>query len=151
MNVQQALDILDAKGDAVPTDFADVDAFMYEFGINEIGWSEKFNSRVTAKYIETWLCTDTYVGTAIVFFDGCALALTKKDCRKCDTHVFFLDSPETGVLLEKFKAFLLTLHEEPELNSPELYPMSTEIEFRRPEHYDRFYSRIQADASKDGI
>lgn len=140
MNIREALIAVVAQ--EVPKTEADVDVFCRAFDMYELGWSEDFNRRVYACYVETWLCTDTWVGTAIVFFDGRPFALTSKTARKSDTDLYLLEVPDAASLLSEFKTFLMSLHER---ESPPIATKSLDdvLELRDVRHYDKFYKAVK--------
>lgn len=105
MNYQEAITKLDRSRDTE----ANVDVFCRLFGMNELGWSAEFNKRVKANYIESWLCTDTTVGTAIVFFDHQPIAVTVQTARKNGVELSFLNVPGIHIHLCKLQLFLLSL------------------------------------------
>lgn len=50
------------------------------------GWSEEFNERVKVMPINTWICTDTWVGVNAYYLDGEFVALSFKSARKVRTE-----------------------------------------------------------------
>lgn len=86
---------------------ADIDAILEFFGQPPLGWNEAFNGKVSARYFESWLCTDTTVGKAIIYFDNKAVALQEKINRKTPTVIRLLRRQDPEPLI-KFKEFCLS-------------------------------------------
>lgn len=98
----------------------------------EAGWPvnyEEFENRVKGFWLVKWLCTDTWVGTAVYYLDWDPICCAVKNCRKCDPHFFFV-SKEAAF---KMREFLLSLRDEDE---PEFELIAKEI----PDYYDVKFS-----------
>lgn len=80
-----------------------------------INWGSEihtlFENRVEAFYVRKWLCTDTWVGTIVYFFDTAPLAVSTQLGRKCNIYFAFVDNERA----QKFKDFLQTLSPKKEI------------------------------------
>lgn len=72
-----------------------------------LGWSPEFNERVACAEINTWRCTDTWVGVHAYYFDGEFVALSFQNARK-NGKVFRWVSREAA---NQMRAFIRTLAE----------------------------------------
>jgi hypothetical protein len=63
--------------------------FVEHHDIDYDRWVEQ--KRVKTMWFETWMCTDTWVGGSIMWFDEIPFALIYQDCRKCTEHVFIFN------------------------------------------------------------
>ena len=41
-------------------------------------------------WLESWLCTDTHVGTRVYFLEDEAVAVSQQESRKCDENFYFV-------------------------------------------------------------
>ncbi len=83
----------------------DVDEICQELGINVDPWGddfdrEKFESSVTAYWARNWNCTDTWVGTKIVFLNWKPVCVTNQVARKSDTEYAFIGLDQAKALKE---------------------------------------------------
>lgn len=86
--------------------YVDFDALASELGIDCYGYKEQ--DRLKSYWVENWLCTDTWVGGRMYFFDGEPVAYSFQSARKADEQ-FAWFSQEAA---EKVRGFLLELFEE---------------------------------------
>lgn len=100
------------KSDPWPVDIEDL---AKELGIPYYGWSEEADKRLKAYYIQKWLCTDTWVGSMVIFFDDKFVAYSYQSARKNSTNFYFV--PEGIHVLREFIMKLLVADEgcQPEL------------------------------------
>jgi hypothetical protein len=64
---------------------------------------ESFSERVKKYYVTKWRCTDSFVGSRLITFDGIPVFFTWQTGRKCDTNYYSLND-------EKVKELILFLH-----------------------------------------
>lgn len=86
MTVKEILDeIADPQNSRVLHREADCDenVHLMLFGL----WGNKGESLFELVYYRHWICTDTRVGDAVLYFKGVPIALTSQLCRKCDVKV----------------------------------------------------------------
>lgn len=79
----------------------DIELFAQELNVyGAPSWSETFNNRVKGWYLNSWLCTDTEVGTAVYFFDDKPVAVGVQTARKNRESLYFLDKTVADLLRE---------------------------------------------------
>jgi hypothetical protein len=66
--------------------------------------SEKVYTRITAYWVERWLCTDTWVGTQAIYLDDRLVGATTQTARKNDIHLKFIGKAEAEVVCEWIRA-----------------------------------------------
>lgn len=77
---------------------SDYEDFLKIFDIQEYAMynsefdSEKFESRISHRYINKWICTDTEVGVSVVYFDSTLVAIGFRPYRKSDCNYMFLST-----------------------------------------------------------
>jgi hypothetical protein len=107
----------------------DAQPLFEEFGIYEY---LPINDRLTKKWFESWLCTDTEVGIAVYFLDGEIACVSWQPYRKSDEEFYFV-SEEASRELHKY--FLSFMEDKVELKFitelPDLVQMSSEIDYKR--------------------
>ncbi len=104
---------------------ADVDDFAKAVNVDDyIGWSEKWNERVKGYWLVRWLCTDTWVGRRVYFFDDELIATSYQSTRKNGEHIEFLSNESA----EKVRAFIFELQGEEEKPAYDLVDSEEEIE-----------------------
>ena len=70
---------------------ADIDTFAQAVGINEyLGWAKAWDERVHSYWLIRWLCTDTWVGARVYFFDDVPIAIGSQSARKSPEEIEFL-------------------------------------------------------------
>lgn len=87
--------------------YIDFDALAEELGIHNYGYVEQ-DPRLKAYWVETWYCTDSWVGGRMYFFDDEPVAYSYQTGRKND-EVFHWFSQEAA---EKVQAFVRELTKE---------------------------------------
>lgn len=84
----------------------DIELFSQTLNVyGTTGWSKTFNNRMKGWYIDSWLCTDTTVGTAVYFFDDEPVAVGTQTARKSPEVLYFL-SQEAA---DRVRDFLLEI------------------------------------------
>ena len=105
-----------------------VDDFINDIGLQDYDmvcdYHDKIAEHLKSCKLQTWICTDTEVGTFLHFFDDKPFAVTTQQGRKCDVYVYFVDK-ET---YEQFTTLADSLRDrefnEPEfVNMDEMYPI----------------------------
>lgn len=73
----------------------DNDSFIEELGLT--GWynEDLEDHGFSAYYLVNWICTDTHVGGAIIFYEGEPIATTWQSGRKNPTTYFWIGGHET--------------------------------------------------------
>lgn len=66
---------------------------------------ERENQKLKSFWLAKRMCTDTYVGTSILYFDDQPFGVARIDCRKCDYFYDFFDESVT----KKAKEYLFSL------------------------------------------
>lgn len=134
MNYKDAIASLDRSRDTE----TNIDVFLRLFGMYEMGWDDEFNRRVKANYIETWLCTDTFVGIAIIFFDDQPIGVTTQTARKNTMKLNFFVGVDDQI--QKLQQLLAELSAEPELDR---IAFDDNVKFYTSDNYrDKHYYRI---------
>ena len=109
------------------------ESFLEEFGIDES--IDMDNFRLSKKWFESWVCTDTTVGIAVYFLDGEIVCVSWKPYRKADEEFWFA-SEELGKKLYNY-LWSLTSRETLKFRLinelPSLEQMSSEISFKERE------------------
>lgn len=106
MKLSEIIAKIDLTDISTSADYSDISQL---FGISE--WSDKSDAdnewerRTREHYIETWLCTDTWVGVSIIFLDAIPIAVTQQPARKSDT-IYKWISKEAH---DKMREFVLSL------------------------------------------
>ena len=79
--------------------YPDVDHFCQALDFFPMGWNETFSARCKTYWLERWMCTDTMVGTAVVYVDDTPVALFVQTARKNTPHIRFIgeEGAEEGV------------------------------------------------------
>lgn len=67
---------------------------------------EKLNDRIKVYWLENWLCTDTWVGTRIYFFDSEPVALSIQKGRKFDEEFFWVSREAAEKVYDFLNSFL---------------------------------------------
>lgn len=88
LTIQQALSRLDRT--AANQGYPDIDHYCTALSMHPVGWNIEFDKRCTSYWLECWLCTDTMVGTAIVFVDNEPVALYVQTARRNTPHIRFI-------------------------------------------------------------
>jgi hypothetical protein len=57
--------------------YPDVDHFCQALDFFPMGWNETFSARCKSYWLERWMCTDTMVGTAVVYVDDTPVEVSK--------------------------------------------------------------------------
>ena len=79
----------------------------------ELDWDKvEKQTRLYSKWFDTWYCTDTWVGGAIVFFDDAPFALTYQGGRKCEKKVMIFDKEVAAKVKEFMRSMVLEEDEE---------------------------------------
>lgn len=118
---------------------ANIDHFMSALDMsNYLGWDERFEEKVQMYWIQSWLCTDMMVGTAVYYMDGELIAFSHQTARRSNCEVYFVSENAA----KKVRAFLATLIDE-QRNDPQIISLDTEIPdyTERIVEVDRFYAR----------
>ena len=108
----------------------DIELFSQTLNVyGTTGWSETFNNRMKGWYIDSWLCTDTTVGTAVYFFDDEPVAVGTQTARKSPEVLYFL-SQEAA---DRVRDFLLEIIQAESVNhvpyiDPETYDLQWYIQ-----------------------
>lgn len=152
------ISLAEASARVVKTEINSDDSFRWEPNLlmQEIGWSldidlEAWSKRVTAYFIEKWLCTDTMVGMSIVFIDDEPIAMSWKPARKSrrETHFFGLAS------VERLRQLALELQDLNGTTIPSIIDPKTELvdAYASVRYVEQFVSRkafvIRDDALKE--
>jgi hypothetical protein len=104
---------------------ADVDDFARAVNADVyIGWSDKWNERVKGYWLVRWLCTDTWVGRRVYFFDGEPVATSYQSARKNDEYIEFVNNEAA----EKIRSFIFELQGEEEKPTYNILDANEEIE-----------------------
>jgi len=82
----------------------------------------KWESRMSETYIIKWMCTDTLVGTSVIFMDGKPVAVAKQMARKSDKEFYWISAKTRN----KVHMFMLTLVDTP-VREFELVDMEEDI------------------------
>src|SRR5574343_104153 len=126
---------------------ADPDIDLFAQDLNVYGapvWSETFNNRVKGWYVNSWLCTDTEVGTAVYFFDDKPVAVGVQTARKSRESLYFLDKASA----DSMRIFLLELiREEDNQFAQYIDPELEDI----PEFHSYSYSKQCGARGRKGI
>lgn len=100
-----------------------LDEFCAALDVEEFSsFDAEFDLRVKGYYLKKWLCTDTFVGTVVWFFDGVPAAVSHRPARKSDTQ-YALVSEEKARELRKF---ILALRDRDRLE-PDILDLEGEI------------------------
>jgi hypothetical protein len=63
--------------------------------LRELGLDDHFldldDKGFTTRVITTWLCTDTWVGHGVIYYEGDLICMTEQECRKCDVVFKWVD------------------------------------------------------------
>lgn len=74
----------------------DPEALAYALNIRDLSYGnfdeDEFDRRLSMYWLETWICTDTRVGYAAVYFDNLLVALFKQKGRKWDKEFDFINT-----------------------------------------------------------
>jgi len=70
----------------------------------------EIDNRLTKKYYESWICTDTQVGIAVYFLDGEVVCISWQPYRK-STEEFWFVSEELGQKLHDYFLSLLKIEQ----------------------------------------
>lgn len=103
ITLQEAL----RRVDKTKPEEAEVNAFCRALGIDCLYWNEEFNRRVKLYFIDSWICTDTWVGTGIVYFYDEPIAIQSRDARKSSFELTFFN--RNGA--ERLRRFMIELQE----------------------------------------
>lgn len=79
-----------------------------------IGWNEEFNERIKGCYLESWMCTDTYVGLAVFYMDDEVIAFSYQSARK-SYELFEFVSEEAA---NKLRQFIISLMDDDDIIQP---------------------------------
>lgn len=93
---------------------ADIDTFLSEFNLSFYDGEmyNKFAERVKVYWLVKWLCTDTWVGIRVYYFDDEPVAVSRQTARKSDELIDFV-SKETA---DQLREFILSLDNEQSFN-----------------------------------
>lgn len=102
--------IIDAIQKVIKTEenssHADIDTFSQAVDLDiYIGWNEEWDKRVKGYWLIRWLCTDTFVGRRVYFFDEKPFAVSNQSARKNPEVIQFLDNDSANAIRE----FILNL------------------------------------------
>lgn len=86
-----------------------------EFGIFDIIQAEK-NTRLKSYWLQRWLCTDTYVGRKLYFFDDKFVAMSYQSGRKQDKNFYWVSNEN----FKEVRDYMLSLAEPEELKPENL-------------------------------
>lgn len=101
------------------SDEADIDELCQALNLNEYpGWNDDFNQRVKGHWLIKWLCTDTWVGYMVYYFDDEPVAVSTQTARKNGISYEFV-SLEAAT---KLRAFILECLGESEFSPTILDP-----------------------------
>lgn len=70
--------------------------------------TDRFESRISHRYINKWICTDTIVGISVVYFDSEPVAIGFRPFRRSDCNYMFL-STEVAMQVRDFVHSCLTV------------------------------------------
>lgn len=76
--------------DRTETHWVDYQEIGNDLGLEIWNAPKDFQDRVKSYHLIKWLCTDTWVGANVIYFDGRPLALTKQIARKEDTRYYYV-------------------------------------------------------------
>lgn len=105
MNIQEAINNL-VKSDKTKN-YGDFEKLCSALGTHSIGWSQELEDKIERYYVQSWLCTDTYVGVCIYFFEDQPFAISTQQCRKCEEVFSFFDE----ALVAKVRLFLHEIYD----------------------------------------
>lgn len=101
VTLQQAIEDSDHKLDTLYLEGTEFEELMYRSSGH--WWDqEKFNTRVAQKPIDQWICTDTPVGTSVLYLDQSPIGLIWQEFRKSQEKFAFFARP----LLDQFLAHI---------------------------------------------
>ena len=78
--------------------YPDVDHFCQALDFCPMGWNETFSARCKSYWLERWMCTDTMVGTAVVYVDDTPVALFVQTGRKSTPYIRFIGEEGAEVM-----------------------------------------------------
>lgn len=83
----------------------DLEDFLYCFGLydSDFDWHrhEEFDSRAELRFFRRWYCTDTWVGSGLLYIDGSLVAIFSQTGRKSDCNYKWL-SKDAKILAKSF-------------------------------------------------
>lgn len=98
--------------------------------------TELWNQRMHQRYIQTWICTDTQVGTAVIFLDDKPIALSYQSARRYDISYYFFDEEGVNQLRNLLVSFSRPMVRTTELESFVEFDDSIPVVFnQRPNPY----------------
>lgn len=86
----------------------DISTLAEEFKIYDVEWDE--NEKIASYYYQVWLCTDTWVGGKVYFFEDIPVCLSWKPGRKSDEEIHWISTE----LAMKVKEYIYSLRCEEE-------------------------------------
>jgi hypothetical protein len=91
------------------TDWSDMELFAKALGMTEY-YNADFSQRVKKHWLAKWLCTDTWVGSAVFYMDDEPVAISRQSARRSDEEIEFV-SKETA---EKIRKYIVELTANPD-------------------------------------
>lgn len=91
-------------------DWADKEMFSGALGLNCWGYDNIFDKAVKRYWLNSWVCTDTRVGTAAYFLNNELVAVSHQQARKSDCVVQFVSNEAAN----KMREFILSLEDNPQ-------------------------------------
>lgn len=101
-------EIIDICSNIEKTTYVDIDSLLYEFDEYEYDFAfdyDDFETRITSKYFDRWVCWDTPVGKHLIYFDDVPVAITVQSARKAEIEWFWLGEDCAKMVEEYFMTF----------------------------------------------
>lgn len=109
---------------------ASYEEFCQELNIHDFGWNDEFGKRVIGYYLIKWICTDTWVGSCVYYFDGKPVAVSSQSARKSSTNYLFVSEEAAN----RVRDFILSLQRQDALDVSLIDP-NEEIEDTYDVHF----------------
>lgn len=107
MNFKEAFEKVD-KSDSNKV-YPCADSFCNVLDVNTyLGWSEELNEALVGYWLCNWLCTDTWVGGILYFFNGKPAAYSWQPARKSNMTISFISKE----IAEEIRNFIIDLYKD---------------------------------------